>query len=108
MSCYKPSFMASSLTGADFIVWGVDQTPYGPVELPTLVSWVKDQRVTADTWIFVGKNGAWQKAAELPELHIFFRSKGNGVPAGLPAVSSVRGLDPRLSSERALGARSHQ
>ena len=54
--------MASISTSADFIVWGVDQTAYGPVELPTLVSWVKDERVMADTWVFVAKNSSWQKA----------------------------------------------
>src|SRR5205814_9752432 len=84
--------MASSTTDADFIVWGLDQTAYGPVELPTLVSWVKDERVTADTWVFSSKNGVWQKAAEVPELHIFFRAQTNG--AG-KAVSTVKGLDPR-------------
>jgi hypothetical protein len=87
---YESVAMASSLTGADFIVWGVDQTPYGPVELPMLVSWVKDQRVTAETWIYAAKNSAWQKASELPELHMFFRSKGNGT-----AVSSVKGIEAR-------------
>ena len=63
----------ASVATADFIVWGVDQTPYGPVELPTLVSWIKDERVTADTWLFVGKTGDWQKAAQVPELQMFFR-----------------------------------
>ena len=84
--------MASSVSGADFIVWGLDQTPYGPVELPMLVSWVKDERVLADTWIFVLKNDAWQKASELPELHIFFRSKSK---TATPSAGVVRGIDPR-------------
>ena len=82
--------MASSLS-ADFIVWGVDQTAYGPVELPTLVSWVKDERVTADTWVFAGKTESWQKAVEVPELQMFFRSRNNG---GAPA-RTVTGVDPR-------------
>src|SRR5437588_3493857 len=85
--------MASSVSGADFIVWGADQTAYGPVELPTLVSWVKDERVTADTWVYVVKNGVWQKAADLPELHIFFRSKSNGTVTA--NNGTVRGLDPK-------------
>ncbi len=85
--------MASSVANTDFIVWGIDQTAYGPVELPTLVSWVKDERVMADTWIFSSRDGVWQKAAELAELHMFFRSKSNG--AGGNAVDTVKGLDPR-------------
>jgi hypothetical protein len=60
--------MASALTEPRFTVWGIDQAPYGPIELPTLVSWVKDERVTADTWIFVGQDGSWRRAADLAEL----------------------------------------
>ncbi len=77
-----------------FIVWGIDQTAYGPVELPTLVSWVKDERVTSDTWIFIPKSGAWQRAAEVTELQMFFRPKSNGkADAGLPIGPT--GVDPR-------------
>jgi hypothetical protein len=65
--------MAASET--DFYVWGIDQTAYGPVELPTLVSWVRDERVTSDTWLFVGKAQQWQQASQVPELHMFFKSK---------------------------------
>jgi len=87
--------MASISTSADFIVWGVDQTAYGPVELPTLVSWVKDERVMADTWVFVAKNSSWQKAAEVAELQMFFRSKTAGGAAGAASVQTIRGIDPR-------------
>src|SRR5438132_1021817 len=87
--------MASISTNAEFIVWGIDQTPYGPVELPALVSWVKDERVTAETWIFVCKNQAWQRAAEVIELQMFFRARANGTPAGATALEAVAGIDPR-------------
>ncbi len=65
--------MASDSTSADFIIWGIDQTAYGPVELPTLVAWVKDERVLPDTWVFATADGTWQRACRLPELQIFFR-----------------------------------
>jgi hypothetical protein len=87
--------MAAISTETGFIVWGIDQTAYGPVELPTLVSWVKDERVTADTWIYAAKNSSWQKASEVPELQIFFRSKQGGVADDLAALTTPRGLDPR-------------
>jgi len=87
--------MAAIATETGFIVWGIDQTAYGPVELPTLVSWVKDERVTADTWIYAAKNASWQKAADVPELQMFFRSKAAAAPAAASAVASPRGLDPR-------------
>lgn len=86
--------MAASSLESDFIVWGIDQTAYGPVELPMLVSWVKDERVTAETWVYVGRAGAWQKASEIPELQMFFPSKGPG--GNRPeALASVRGVEPK-------------
>jgi hypothetical protein len=76
--------MAASET--DFIVWGIDQTAYGPVELPALISWVRDERVTEDTWLFVGKTQAWQRASEVPELHMFFRPKGATASSTAPGA----------------------
>jgi len=61
------------------------------VELPTLVSWIKDERVTAETWLFVGKAAAWKKALDVPELQMFFRKK----PTADPTNSAVNGIDPR-------------
>jgi hypothetical protein len=84
--------MASVATSTDFIVWGIDQAAYGPIELPTLVTWVKDERVTADTWVYAGKTSSWQKAGQIPELQMFFRPKANGA-AG--SVQTVTGIDPR-------------
>jgi len=66
--------MQTSENRNDFFIWGVDQAVYGPVELPTLVAWIKDERVLADTWIHVGRDGAWRKAEEVAELQMFFRS----------------------------------
>jgi hypothetical protein len=82
----------ASISTSDFIVWGLDQTAYGPVELPTLVSWVKDERVTADTWLFVAKSSAWQKASEVPELQMFFRPKA---ASGMASAQTITGIDPR-------------
>jgi len=36
-------------TANDFIIWGIDDAPYGPVELPVLEEWVKDERVLPET-----------------------------------------------------------
>jgi CRP-like cAMP-binding protein len=58
-----------------FFIWGIDDAPYGPVELPVLVNWIKDERVEADTWIFARRAGDWQRADAIPELQMFFRSK---------------------------------
>ena len=66
---------ASDDSESGFIVWGIDHVPYGPVELPTLVSWVKDERVTSETWIFRPQESGWKKASDMPELQMFFRSR---------------------------------
>ncbi len=87
--------MAAIGTATDFIVWGIDQTAYGPVELPTLVSWVKDERVTADTWIYDAKNSAWQKAADLPELQMFFHGRAKPSSSGASGLTNPKGVDPR-------------
>src|SRR5438034_10293385 len=97
--------MAASTTDADYFVWGIDRTAYGPVELPTLVSWVKDERVTAETWIFVGKDSTWQRAAEITELQMFFRAKAGGATA----LQTLAGVDPRtLRRVKILGGMSEE
>jgi hypothetical protein len=58
-----------------YSIWAADNVVYGPVELPTLVAWVKDERVLADTWIFDGGNDRWRKASQLPELQLFFEKR---------------------------------
>lgn len=73
-----------------FYIWGLDQAAYGPVELPALVSWIKDERVFADTWIFLEQEAAWRRASEVPELRMFFRPKPdttkNAGPDAAPAI----------------------
>jgi hypothetical protein len=83
--------MAETSNETRFIVWGVDQTPYGPVELPTLLAWVQDERVTAQSWVFLEQTGIWKRASELPELQNLFP------PAVSPAASgeaALSGLQP--------------
>jgi len=57
-----------------YSIWAADNVVYGR-ELPTLVAWVKDERVLADTWVFEGHNDRWRKAAQLAELQMFFQKK---------------------------------
>jgi hypothetical protein len=65
------------------------------VELPTLVSWVKDERVTAETWVYVAKDSSWHKASQVPELQMFFRSKSSAVSREIAALENPAGVDPR-------------
>ncbi len=80
-------------------VWGLDNVAYGPVELPVLTNWVLDERVTADTWVFVESNQAWLKAAQMPELTIFFERQSRTASA-TPAGSSAQPERIKIGSLR--------
>jgi hypothetical protein len=81
--------MNTQADSARFFIWGLDQSAYGPVELPTLVSWIKDERVFADTWVFVEREVNWRHAADIPELQMFFPRK-----ADTPAVNASASIKP--------------
>jgi hypothetical protein len=68
-------------------VWGLDNVAYGPVELPVLTNWVLDERVTADTWVFAEDSHTWLKAAQMPELTIFFERRSSA--AGATPTGSI-------------------
>ncbi len=55
-----------------YYVWGIDHVAYGPVELPTLVNWIRDERVEKDTWIYDQRARSWLQALELTELKAVF------------------------------------
>jgi hypothetical protein len=78
-------------------VWGADKVVYGPVELPTLVAWVKDERVLPATWVCFEPEDRWIQAHELTELKALFAGTRAGVGATAPggaAPSSRAGIRP--------------
>ena len=62
-------------TSANYRVWGADNIAYGPVELPGLVTWIKQGKARANSWVFKEKDGTWSRASDLPELKVLFKSK---------------------------------
>jgi CRP-like cAMP-binding protein len=74
----------------EFFIWGIDDSPYGPVELPVLVDWIGDERVLADTWVFARSDGNWRRAAGIPELQEHFSQ----VIVPESAVASRLGIKP--------------
>ena len=82
--------MASEANNIGFQVWGPDKSISAPVELPTLVGWVQAKRIMATTWIFSEKDDRWSKAAEVPELQMFFNHK----PASGAASASAAAIPP--------------
>jgi CRP-like cAMP-binding protein len=78
-------------TSGGYLAWGVDHIAYGPVELPGLVSWIKQGRVTAESWVFKENNGTWTRAADLSELKLLFKSKH---PPAAEAGAGTHGIQP--------------
>jgi CRP-like cAMP-binding protein len=78
-------------SGNIYFIWGVDDAPYGPVELPVLLDWINDERVVPETWVFSRNAGNWQRACEIPELKHHFSLKLSGIAEG--ATSRV-GIKP--------------
>ena len=77
---------ASDVEG--FKIWGVDDQVYGPVELPTLIEWVQDDRVTGASWVFSEKDDRWYKAEKLPDLQIIFGKRKRAAAARAGAKPS--------------------
>lgn len=74
-----------------YYVWGIDHVAYGPVELPPLVHWVRDERVYPDTWIYDRRAAKWLHASEITELKGMFRS---GAARSPQAAAEARGIKP--------------
>jgi CRP/FNR family transcriptional regulator, cyclic AMP receptor protein len=92
--------VAEAQEGVVYSIWAADNVVYGPVELPILVGWVKDERVLAGTWVFDLRNDCWRKAASMPELQLLFRRKSeapaaaSNLPTAPPAAKA--GITPGM------------
>jgi CRP-like cAMP-binding protein len=75
----------------EYRVWGTDDIAYGPVELPGLVGWIKQGKVTSSSWIYKDSDRAWSRASELPELKVLFKSK---LPPQAAAAADKLGVQP--------------
>lgn len=57
---------------AQYWVWGADKLGQGPLDLFTLVDWVRKRRITPETWIYCERRQTWTKAPQLEELKLLF------------------------------------
>lgn len=72
-------------------VWAVDNVVYGPVDLPTLISWVKEERINAQTWIFSESLNSWDHASSLPELKsVVSTGSKSPVESGTKSATGLR------------------
>lgn len=75
----------------NYRIWGADGIAYGPVELPGLVTWIKQGKARAGTWVFKEKDDTWSRASDLPELKVLFKSK---LPPNAAAAAEAMGIQP--------------
>jgi CRP-like cAMP-binding protein len=80
----------------DYFIWGIDDSPYGPVPLPVLIDWISDERVMPDTWIFTRSGGTWQRALEMAPLKDHFTAQTESVSATSTAVRLKPGALRRI------------
>lgn len=73
---------------ASYFVWGIDDSPYGPVALNELHNWIRLGRVVPNTWVFACGAGEWKRASHFPELQNQF--------GGIHEISDRLGLTPGL------------
>lgn len=66
-----------------YYLWGPDHQTEGPAELPAVVNWVRQGRVTAASWLYRDDAQAWRRAADWPELKPVLAPRGTVTPAGL-------------------------
>ena len=78
-------------TSVNYRTWGADNIAYGPVELPGLVTWIKQGKVTANSWVFKEQDGTWSRASDLTELKVLFKSK---LPPNAAASAGALGIQP--------------
>ena len=62
-------------TSVNYRAWGADNIACGPVELRGWLTWIKQGKVTANTWVFKERDGAWSRASDLTEFKVLFKSK---------------------------------
>jgi CRP/FNR family transcriptional regulator, cyclic AMP receptor protein len=69
--------------------WGHDNIAYGPLELPALVTYIRQGRVTPRTWVFRDDKGEWTRAGDTAELKALFKAK-----VADPQAAASRGITP--------------
>ncbi len=79
-----------------FAIWGADNVVYGPVEMPTLVEWIQDERVEADTWIFQVHEDKWEKASKISDFAMFFHKRGAAGGGNKEFTPLVQGVKPGM------------
>lgn len=87
--------MSKASSNMGFTVWTDNLTPHGPMDLIEMISWVKSGQIVAGTWIFDSRNATWERAANVPELQMYFQSWAHIPPAQVEIVGAAGAIDIR-------------
>lgn len=84
--------MSSQDAELTYNIWAADNVIYGPVDVPTLIQWIRDGRVQAETWVFSSEDLDWHPAGDVPALQEHLAAARSGA-AGAPAASLTAAPD---------------
>jgi hypothetical protein len=87
--------MSAAFSNMGFTVWADDLTPHGPMDLLKVISGVKSGQIVAGTWIFDSRNATWARAADVPELQMYFQAWAHLPPAQVEVVGATGAIDIR-------------
>lgn len=77
--------MHKDSAGAVFKVLSTDSLIYGPIDLATLVQWIRERRVQRDTWVLWETTNAWVAAGSIDAVRPEFDAVGE-VPKASPTA----------------------
>jgi CRP-like cAMP-binding protein len=75
-------------------VWGADKVVYGPVELPVLVAWAKEERILPDTWVLVESRDEWVRARNVAELKTVLKTPSRSPRDGRTGETQITCIEP--------------
>ncbi len=75
-------------------VWGADKVVYGPVELPVLVAWAKEERILPETWIFAESRDEWVRARTMAELRPVLKPSAGSSRNGRTGETQITCIEP--------------
>ncbi len=88
--------MPDQTVDVGYKVWAADDVVYGPVAIPVLAEWVRDERVLAGTWVFCLASGRWVTAGEIPELRPLLFVDSTSAPASGSTSAANSALKPSI------------
>lgn len=87
--------MSKAFSQEGFTVWMDNLKPQGPMDLTVVISRVKSEQIVAGTWIFDSRNATWERAANVPELQMYFQAWARTPPAQVEGVGTNGAIDIR-------------